>query len=562
MTSRTDGAASGPEPQGWPKLAALYAVLAALALAVALTAAPPDLVPADAPASEFSGGRALATVRELTATGLPHPVGSVDHARVQRVVVDRLRALGLAPDLQRARECGRGGCVDIVNIVARIPGAEPGPALLLAAHYDSAPEGPGASDDAAGTAAVIEIARALLTGPAPRRSVILLIDDGEELGLFGARAFVREHPWARQIGVVLNFEARGTSGQTAMFETSERSADLVEAYGHAAKRPVASSVIYTLYKQLPNDTDLTVFKQAGMRGLNFAFADRVWEYHTPRDTADALDPRSLQHMGDQGLASARAILAAGSSREGSEESVYFDLFARKLVIYRERWVRPLAIAGALLAAFALAFAVRRKRASAVGVAAAAGLALGTLVAAALAGFVMAALIGALRGPLLPWSPAPTAPWIALVAAGVAASTALGAVVPRLSPLTRLGGVLALWTALSLLVSFTAPGASYLFALPTLALGGALLVAVRLDRDAAAAPGWLASLAPIAFTALLWFPLLRILLVMVGAGVSPTATVPAAFVAMTAMPLLASFSGRSRWATTLTSVAVGVIAAVG
>ncbi len=541
----------------WPYLAALYALVAAIALSIAITAAPPDVVPADAPASEFSGARALATVRDLTATGLPHPPGSADHARVQAVVVDRLRALGLAPELHSARECGRKGCVDIVNIVARIPGAEPGPALLLAAHYDSVPAGPGASDDAAGTAAVIEIARALLAGPPPRRPVILLIDDGEELGLLGARAFVRAHPWAKEVSVVLNFEARGTGGQTAMFETSDRSADLVEAYGRAAKRPVASSVIYTLYKLLPNDTDLTVFKRAGMRGLNFAFADRVWEYHTARDTADALDPRSLQHMGDQGLAAARAILAAGSAREGTEEAVYFEVLTRALVVYRARWVRPLAIAGALLAAVALTLVIRRKRTSISGLAAAAGLALAMPLAAALAGLLVAALLGALHGPLLPWSPAPTLPWVALVASGVAASTGLAAAVQRLCPLTRLGGVLALWTALSLLVSFMVPGASYLFALPTFALGGALLIALR--RDATSAPSLLASFAPVALTALLWFPLLRILLVMVGAGVSPTATVPAAFVAMTAMPLLASFSGRLRWATPLTAAAATLVA---
>jgi len=545
----------------WPLLAALYALLAVIAISIAITAAPPDLLSEDAPAREFSGARALATVRDLTATGLPHPPGTADHARVQGVVVDRLRALGLAPELQAARECGRGGCVDIVNIVARIPGAEPGPALLLAAHYDSVPAGPGASDDAAGTAAVIEIARALLAGPPPRRPVIFLIDDGEELGLFGARAFVRAHPWAKEASVVLNFEARGTGGQTAMFETSNNSADLVEAYGRAAKRPVASSVIYTLYKQLPNDTDLTVFKRAGMRGLNFAFADRVWEYHTPRDTVDALDPRSLQHMGDQGLAAARAILTAGSGREGTEEAVYFEVLARTLVVYRARWVRPLAIVGALLAVVALALAIRRKRASLPGLAVAAGLALAMPIAAALAGLLVAALIDALHGRLLPWSPAPTRPWVALVAAGVAASTALAAGVQRLCPLTRLGGVLALWTALSLLVSFTAPGASYLFALPTFALGGAFLVALRRARDAPSAPSTLASLAPVALTALLWFPLLRILLVMVGAGVSPTATVPAAFVAMTAMPLLASFSGRLRWATPLTAAAAALVAVV-
>lgn len=545
-------------PRGWPRLAALFALLALIAIAVASTAAPPDLAPLDAPATEFSGARALATVRDLTATGSPHPPGAADHARAQRVVVDHLRALGLAPELQAARECDRRGCVDIVNVVARIPGAEPGPALLLAAHYDSVPQGPGASDDGAGTAAVIEIARALLAGPTPRRAVILLIDDGEELGLLGARAFVRAHPWASEIGVVLNFEARGTGGQTAMFETSERSADLVEAYGHAASRPVAGSVIAALYQRLPNDTDLTVFRRAGMRGLNFAFADRVWEYHTPRDTVDALDPRSLQHMGDQGLAAARAILAAGSSREASEEAVYFDLFARRLVIYRARWVRPLAVVVALLAALALALAVRRRRTSLLGLAAAAALALALPLVAALAGLLVTAAWRALHGPLLPWSPAPTRPWIALVAAGVAASTALAAALTRLCPLTRLGGSLALWTALTLLVSFTAPGASYLFAWPALALAVALLVAVR-RAPADAAPGLLASLVPVALTALLWFPLLRVLLVLVGAGVSPTATVPAALLATTALPILASFTGRLRWATPLTAGAAALVA---
>jgi hypothetical protein len=542
----------------WPLLAALYALLAAIALSVAITAAPPAVLPADAPAGEFSGARALATVRALTATGLPHPSGSADHARVQGVVVDRLRALGLAPALQAARDCGRRGCVDIVNIVARLPGAEPGPALLLAAHYDSVAAGPGASDDAAGVAAVIEIARALLAGPPPRRPVIVLVDDGEELGLLGAGAFAfaRAHPWANDVAVVLNFEARGTGGQAAMFETSARSADLVEAYGRAAERPVASSVIAALYQQLPNDTDLSVFKRAGMRGLNFAFADRVWEYHTARDTADALDPRSVQHLGDQGLAAARAILAAGCAREGTEEAVYFDVLARGLVVYRARWVRPLALVGALLAAGALALAIRRKRTSLPALAVALGLALAMPLAAALAGLLGAALLGALHGPALPWSPAPTLPWIALVAAGVAACTALPAAVRRLCPLTRLGGVLALWTALSLLAAFVAPGASYLVALPTFALGGALLLALRRARDAPLTPR---DLAPVALTALLWFPLLRVLLVLVGAGVSPTATVPAALVATTAMPFLASFSGRLRWATPLTAAAAALVA---
>ena len=47
------------------------------------------------------------------------------------------------------------------NVVARLEGTEQGPAVLLAAHYDSVAAGPGASDDGTGAATVLEIARAL-----------------------------------------------------------------------------------------------------------------------------------------------------------------------------------------------------------------------------------------------------------------------------------------------------------------------------------------------------------------------------------------------------------------
>ena len=97
------------------------------------------------------------------------------------------------------------------NIVARWRGSGPAgkKALLLSAHYDSVARGPGAGDDASGVAAILESLRALKAGPAPERDVIILINDGEEVGLFGADVFADEHPWAKDVGVVLNFDARG-----------------------------------------------------------------------------------------------------------------------------------------------------------------------------------------------------------------------------------------------------------------------------------------------------------------------------------------------------------------
>ncbi len=63
--------------------------------------------------------------------------------------------------------------------------------------------GPGASDDGVGVATVLECARALKTRPWPRHSIIFLVDDGEEAGLFGARVFVNQHRWAKEIVAVV-----------------------------------------------------------------------------------------------------------------------------------------------------------------------------------------------------------------------------------------------------------------------------------------------------------------------------------------------------------------------
>jgi len=109
--------------------------------------------------------------------------------------------------------------------------------VALVCHHDSVPTGPGASDDGAGVAALLEAARALKAGPALQNDVILLFTDGEEAGLDGARAFAAGCPWLKDIGLVLNFEARGVSGPVFMFETSVGNGPIIREFARAAPRP-------------------------------------------------------------------------------------------------------------------------------------------------------------------------------------------------------------------------------------------------------------------------------------------------------------------------------------
>ncbi|HEX6052655.1 MAG TPA: M28 family peptidase, partial [Gemmatimonadaceae bacterium] len=303
----------------------LLGLLALCTLLVRYAATPPAPVPAGAPATEFSAERALRHVREIARR--PHPVGSAENARIREYLLAELRALGLAPEVHEATgvgtrypEAGR-----VQNVLARLPGRTPGGlAVVLMAHYDGVAGAPAASDDAAGTAAVLETLRALTAGPPLTNDVIALITDGEEAGLLGAAAFVREHPWAKDVGVALNFEARGTRGRSYMFETGPGNLDVVRVLS-AVPDVSATSLSVTVYRMLPNDTDLSELAVLGRPALNFAFADGVERYHTAHDDVAHLDPGSLQHHGTQALALARAFGNGTLPRPTTGDAVFFDL---------------------------------------------------------------------------------------------------------------------------------------------------------------------------------------------------------------------------------------------
>lgn len=243
----------------------------------------------------------------------PHPTGSEANQRVRDYLLQELTSLGLAPHVQTAAPINeRFGSpykvARVDNVLARIDGAdEGGRALLLAAHYDSVPTGPGANDDAVAVAALLETARALLSQPPDRNDIVLLFTDGEEAGLFGARAFVEEHPWAADVVVAVNFEARGNSGPSALDETSAENARLIRALAEAVPRPVASSAMQEVSRWLPHTNDLRVFKEAGMAGFDLSYFDGAVHYHTALDTPDSVDEGSLQHHGSYALALARHL---------------------------------------------------------------------------------------------------------------------------------------------------------------------------------------------------------------------------------------------------------------
>lgn len=235
---------------------------------------------------------------------VPHFVGSDGHAQVKTYIVEQLQQLGLQVEVQSTNGISsRNLFTHVENIIAKIPGSDSnGKALLLMSHYDSAaPASRGAADAGSGVATILEGVRAYLADNiTPKNDVIILITDGEELGLVGATAFVNQHPWANNIAAVLNFEARGSAGPSYMLiETNQGNSKLLDAYKQANPTYTTSdSLSYSIYKSLPNDTDLTVFRSGkDVVGFNFAFIDDHFNYHTARDSAQNLSLDSLAHQG-------------------------------------------------------------------------------------------------------------------------------------------------------------------------------------------------------------------------------------------------------------------------
>ena len=351
-------------PRG-PGVRRVFSAAVVLAAIFALSLAglsPPSPKPANTPATDFSAVRAGDALRRILGADVPHPVGSPADDQVRARVLNELTQSGYQPQIQTAFSCSNdGSCATVNNVVARLDGYEPGAAVLLAAHYDSVPAGPGDSDDGTGTAAVLEIARALKTRPAPRHSVIFLIDEGEEAGPLGARAFVDAHPWAKEVRAAVNVDARGTSGPSLMFETGSANDWVMRLYARNVTRPATSSIFYTAYQRLPNDTDFTIFKAAGYQGLNFAFIGGVRHYHTPLDNSANIDLASLQHQGQNALQATVALTNTEFSNLPVREDVFFDVAGRWVVRWPARRTILWALGALLLQAAQIAWMLYSRR---------------------------------------------------------------------------------------------------------------------------------------------------------------------------------------------------------
>lgn len=346
-----------PQGSGWAAWATV--LLLGVGIFIAVHSIIPAEVRIESEPTRFLLGNALDQLQKIAKK--PHPIGSKEHDRVRDYIVSRIKELGYEVEIQKAivpltygnflkkgQEIpkrwgditGKVKVAYVENILVRIAGKNHDKAILVSGHYDSVTGAAGAGDDGAAVASMLEILRIFKIEKEFENDVIFLFDDGEEMGLLGAKAFVDYHPWAKDVEIALNFEARGATGNSLMFETSPKNGWLIQEFADFGESPRTSSAIYEVYKAMPNNTNFTIFQNAGMKGLSFGFVGKHTHYHTELDNVENLDRRSLQHQGNSILKITKHFAKTDFSKVKleQEDHVFFNIPNDGVIHYQVRWV--------------------------------------------------------------------------------------------------------------------------------------------------------------------------------------------------------------------------------
>ncbi|OCK76255.1 endoplasmic reticulum metallopeptidase 1 [Lepidopterella palustris CBS 459.81] len=221
--------------------------------------------------------------------------------------------------------------------------------VLVNAHYDSVSTGFGATDDGVGVVTILQLLSYFTTQENwPKKSIVLLLNNGEEDYLNGARAFMR-HPISQLPHTFLNLEGAGAGGRAAVFRSTDTE---VTKYYQKASHPFGTVISSDGFKRrlIRSETDYIVFNgELGLRGLDVAFLEPRARYHTTEDSARETTLNSVWHMLSASLATVSGLASDTSSAfDGNgktkdngkvdagkgTDAVWFDLFGKSFVTLR------------------------------------------------------------------------------------------------------------------------------------------------------------------------------------------------------------------------------------
>ncbi|PVV04186.1 hypothetical protein BB560_001321 [Smittium megazygosporum] len=230
------------------------------------------------------------------------------------------------------------------NVLARIIGLNNNTnnAILLSSHVDSVQVSYGATDDGINGAVMLEIARHIIFNRL-QSTIVFNFNDGEEIGLYGALAFMH-HEWSKTIKAFINIEGAGAGGSALVFRSSNY--DVVKHFSqnkgsYVSKwRPHANVFANDAFKLglINSGTDYTTYTAYNIPGLDIAFYERRSLYHTSSDSIDHVPIGSIQQVGGVVLNTIKSMsddqkLLAKDLGETDGVSIYYDVLGRSMVAH-------------------------------------------------------------------------------------------------------------------------------------------------------------------------------------------------------------------------------------
>lgn len=474
------------------KILSLIGLLILIVLMALAQLAPPQVVAASAPATEFSAERAMESLKIIA--DQPRPMGSIGHTVARSYLIQQINALGLQPEVQtttlvqRWQGSTRFEVGTVQNVLVRLPGIASTGAIALDAHYDSGSTANGAADCGGCVVSLLETLRALRSGPPLKNDVVFVFADGEENSDLGARAFVTQHPWVKEVRLAFNFEATGNRGASVLYSANRNNLPMIAGFVKVAPHPLASSFasdFVRLFPQMRGGCDLEEYMDQQIPGLGFAVAGHTVGYHTRLDNVQAIDRRSIQHHGSYALALTRYFGNQDlNTLQSSQGAVYFNLLPRLMMFYPMTWVMPLAAAVGLLYLGGVGLGLRRRQLTLTGMilgAIAFGVsAIGSVLVVALLWWGIRTLNSNLQVFMVGHYQTPLY-FLGLVFFTITLMVLFDIWLRgKVSLRDRMAGTLLVWTLLMFLTSTAMPGASYLLTFPLL-LNLLLLGWILLDR---------------------------------------------------------------------------------
>jgi len=441
---------------------------------------PPSPKGLDAPEDEFSAIRAHDRLKSLLRENKPHPVGSELNKVIKERLKNELDKLGIEHQEQKTWACASrfAGCAEVENLIGIIPGKTDLPYLAIMAHYDSVPMAPGAGDDGAGVVAILETARVLKLEAPFKHPIMLILTDAEENGLIGAEAFFNQHPLANQVGIVLNVEGSGSSGSSMVLRTSDNNELLIKSYSSENISPYGFSFIKEIFKRMPNDTDFSVVERAKISGIDFAFAGERNHYHTPNDTVENIDLRTIQHHGENILPLSRKLASLDWQNMGDE-----FVYGGEVYGIWTQWKSSYSLFICLFSAFLLITTLIRSNTKIKKVALGAVFSPITLLTTVLSGVAGFYLLSFLSGNVISW-PGIDWPYRLLLIGSTSIGALIGTVISRkfVNQNEMVFGSWFFWFILTLTITIFLPDAANVFILPLIFASALMFLATFLKEE--------------------------------------------------------------------------------